>query len=309
MMSPLRHDHRCAKVVSPRRVQSKIENSKSKIVAVPNIRLTIAYDGAAFCGWQVQPDARTVQGVLQSAIESLTGERVNLLSAGRTDSGVHALGQVANFVTGSTIPADKWRAALQGKLPADVAILDSREVAVDFHATYSAVSKRYRYVIRQSHIDDPFVGRYAWRIGAELDVSAMSAAARLLLGTHDFRCFETEWPNKATSVRTIRHAEWSRVVQWPGWSVDGAAGLNPAARDGDAEFLVFEIEADGFLYNMVRAIVGTLVNVGRGRWPVDCVSKIIAGQDRSAAGETAPAHGLYLVRVNYPSLAAPLHHD
>ena len=228
---------------------------------MPNIRLTLAYDGTAFCGWQVQPDARTVHGVLLDAIESLTGERVNLLSAGRTDSGVHALGQVANFATGSTIPAEKWRAALQGKLPADVAILDSREVADDFHATYSAVSKRYRYLIRQSQVDDPFMGRYAWRIGGELDVDAMNAAARQLLGTHDFRCFETEWPNKATSVRTIQHAAWSRLERWPGWAsgdVERAAGLNPAAH---AEFLCFEIEADGFLYNMVRAIVGTLVNV------------------------------------------------
>jgi tRNA pseudouridine38-40 synthase len=287
---------------------------------MPNIRLTLAYDGTAFCGWQVQPDARTVQGVLQSAIESLTGERVNLLSAGRTDSGVHALGQVANFVTGSTIPAEKWRAALQGKLPADVVILDSREVPAEFHATYSAVRKRYRYLIRQSLIDDPFVGRYVWRIGGELDVDAMNAAARLLLGKHDFRCFETEWPNKATSVRTIQHAEWSQVERWPGWSTSGALGATGLAsanqespvlsnQHGQSpwhppqpEFLSFEIEADGFLYNMVRAIVGTLVNVGRGKWPVDCVSEIIAGQDRSTAGETAPAHGLYLVRVNYPSL-------
>jgi tRNA pseudouridine38-40 synthase len=265
---------------------------------VPNIRLTLAYDGAAFCGWQVQPAARTVQGELQTAIEALTGQRVNLLAAGRTDSGVHALGQVANFVTDSTIPADKWRPALQGKLPPDIVILDSREVPPDFHATYSAVSKRYRYVIRRSLIDDPFVGRYAWRIAGELDVDAMNAAARALLGRRDFRCFETEWPNKATSVRTIQHAGFESVAQWPAWSSDElAAGLNPAARE---ECLCFEIEADGFLYNMVRAIVGTLINIGRGKWPVECMAAIIAGRDRSAAGETAPAHGLYLVRVRYP---------
>ena len=271
---------------------------------MPNIRLTLAYDGTAYYGWQVQPAARTVQGELQSAIEALTGERVNVLSAGRTDSGVHALGQVANFSTNATIPADKWRPALQGKLPADIVVLDSRAVAADFHATYSAISKRYRYVLRRSLVDDPFVGRYAWRIAGELDVEAMNTAARALLGTHDFRCFETEWPNKATSVRTILDVGFSLLDRWPAWmtgvppaSSRRAAGLNPAVCN---EFVCFEIEADGFLYNMVRAIVGTLVNIGRGKWPVDRMAEIIAGQDRSAAGETAPAHGLYLVRVRYP---------
>ena len=265
---------------------------------MPNIRLTVAYDGTNFCGWQVQPDARTVQGELQSAIEALTGERVNLLAAGRTDSGVHALGQVASFVTDATIPAEKWRPALQGKLPRDVVILDSREAPPDFHATYSAVSKRYRYLIRRSLVDDPLVGRYAWRIAGELDADAMNAAAAALLGRHDFRCFETEWPNKATSVRTILHARFESTSQWPAWSSERlSAGPNSAARD---EFLCFEIEADGFLYNMVRAIVGTLVNIGRGKWPVECRAQIIEGQNRSTAGETAPAHGLYLVHVRYP---------
>lgn len=323
---------------------------------MPNIRLTLAYDGAAYCGWQVQPAARTVQGELQAAIEALTGERVNLLSAGRTDSGVHALGQVANFITAATIPAEKWRPALQGKLPRDIAILDSREVPAEFHATYSAVSKRYRYVIRLGVVDDPFVGQYAWRIGGDLDVGAMQAAARALLGTHDFRCFETEWPNKATSVRTIHDVGLASVARWPAWSpvqllplpcgaragvrgetastggATGSASANPGATgsastnlgagsagahselpaatfergqspwhpESFAEFLCFEIEANGFLYNMVRAIVGTLVNVGRGKWPVDSMARIIAARDRSAAGETAPAHGLYLVRVRYP---------
>ena len=261
-----------------------------------NIRLTLAYDGAAFCGWQVQPNGRTVQAELQAAILALTGEQVSVLSAGRTDSGVHALGQVANFVTESTIPAEKWRPALQAKLPPDVAVLDSREVPQEFHATYSAVSKRYRYIIRLSRIEDPFVGRYAWRIGGPLDAAAMNDAAQRLLGQHDFRCFESEWPNKATSVRTILDAGFTPLDRWSGWS---PCELSIAKADHH-EFLCFEIEADGFLYNMVRAIVGTLVKVGLGKWPPDCIPQIIAGQDRSAAGETAPAHGLYLVHVRYP---------
>lgn len=269
---------------------------------MPNIRLTLAYDGTAFCGWQVQPNARTVQAELQSGIKALTGEDANILSAGRTDSGVHALGQVANFATGSTIPAEKWRAALQARLPPDLVVLDSRAVAPDFHATYSAVSKRYRYVIRRSPVEDPFVGRYAWRINGELDAAAMDTAARHLLGTHDFRCFESEWPNKATSVRTIRDVGFTSVARWPVWRPLELSQKAAARSDqpADEEFLCFEVEADGFLYNMVRAIIGTLVKVGRGKWPPDRVPQIIAGQDRSAAGETAPPHGLYLVRVRYP---------
>lgn len=269
---------------------------------MPNIRLTLAYDGTAFRGWQRQPDERTVQRELLAAIGKLTGERVNLLSAGRTDAGVHALGQVASFTTASTIPAHKWRAALQGKLPPDIAVLDSRAVDDDFHATYSATSKRYRYVIRNSLLDDPFAGRYAWRIGGPLETSAMRQAAGALLGTHDFRCFETEWPNTASSVRTVFDVQLVRTPRWNVWSPRplGAATADAAAADDRGEFLCLEIEADGFLYNMVRAIVGTLVNVGRGRWPVECVERIMAGGERSAAGETAPPHGLYLVRVRYP---------
>lgn len=268
-----------------------------------NIRLTLAYDGADFAGWQVQPDARTVQGELERAINQLTGETVRVLSAGRTDAGVHALGQVANFHTESAIPADKWRPALQGVLPPDIAIRESTEVPLEFHATYSAVSKRYRYLLRTALVDDPFLRRYAWRVSADLDVPAMAAAVQALRGTHDFRCFETEWPNKATSVRTVLDVAVRRLERWSAWT---AAPLPAAAVSPDAgEFIAVEIEADGFLYNMVRAIVGTLVNVGRGKWPVGALARAIESQDRSQAGETAPARGLYLVAVRYPLPGEP----
>jgi tRNA pseudouridine38-40 synthase len=262
-----------------------------------NIRLTLAYDGSPFAGWQVQPDARTVQGELEAAILRLTGEEVRVLSAGRTDAGVHALGQVASFLTSSTIPGEKWRPALQGQLPPEIVVRDSEETPSEFHATFSATSKRYRYVIFNSVIEDPFLRRYVWRLNGSLDAVAMSNAARCLLGTHDFRCFETEWPNKATSVRTVMDVRLQSVAQWNVWSDESVADTPPTAVG--TPIVVFEIEADGFLYNMVRSIVGTLVNIGRGRWPVDAMLQIIKGQDRTRAGETAPAEGLYLVQVHY----------
>jgi tRNA pseudouridine38-40 synthase len=279
------------------------------------IRLQLAYDGTDFAGWQIQPDARTVQGVLEAAIEQLTGESVRVLSAGRTDAGVHALGQVASFRTAASIPPEKWRPALQSLLPPDVVVLSSETAGDDFHATYSAVSKRYRYLIRTSVVDDPFLRRYAWRIGGDLDVGRMRSAAQALLGTHDFRCFESHWPNKATSVRTVLDVSLAKLAHWPGWgrspvssvqcpeqqvSRDASVALDTGLSTRDS-YVSFEIEADGFLYNMVRAIVGTLVNVGRGKWPVESLGEIIAGQDRSRAGETAPPEGLYLVYVKYPA--------
>lgn len=261
-----------------------------------NIRLTLAYDGGAYAGWQVQPAARTVQGELESAIEGLTGERPRVLSAGRTDAGVHALGQVANFLTDSTIPGEKWRPALQGRLPPDIVVLDSADAPAEFHATFSATSKRYRYVIFNSMVDDPFLRRYAWRLNGPLDMDAMAAAAQSLVGTHDFRCFESEWPNKATSVRTVLDAQLRSFGHWCGWS---SAPLAAPMTHLDQPYIAFEIEADGFLYNMVRAIVGTLVNIGRGKWDPGMMQQIIAAGDRSRAGETAPPQGLYLVRVDY----------
>ncbi len=266
---------------------------------MPNIRLTLAYDGGRFSGWQIQPQRRTVQGVLEEAIHHLTGESVRVLSAGRTDAGVHALGQVANFRTQSVIPPEKWRPALQARLPDDVVILTSDAVPEDFHATFSAVSKRYRYVIRESPVEDPWLRSRAWRMNGPLDLIAMRTAAAALLGTHDFRCFESDWPNKATSVRTIFEVDLQRVGHWSAWRRTPVLTRDPTTEDGAGEFLVFEIAGDGFLYNMVRAIMGTLVNVGRGRWPAEAMTRIIAGQDRALAGETAPAHGLYLVSVQY----------
>ncbi|MEZ6065448.1 MAG: tRNA pseudouridine(38-40) synthase TruA [Planctomycetaceae bacterium] len=271
------------------------------------IRLTIAYDGTAFAGWQVQPDRPTVQSVLQAALADLTGEPTSVLAASRTDAGVHALGQVASFRTNATIPPDRWPDALRSRLPHDIVVLESRSAPPEFHPTYDARRKRYRYLIRRTRYDDPFVSRYAWRIEQPLDIEAMRAALPALLGTHDFRCFESHWPNKATSVRTMFDARLDELPRWTGWSAGAisrrASGTAPDAPSRSpilpAEFLAFEIAGDGFLYNMVRSIVGTLVKIGLSDWPPDRLAEIITRQDRAQAGPTAPPHGLYLVRVEY----------
>lgn len=257
-----------------------------------NICLTLAYDGTNYVGWQVQPNGVSVQSVVERAIKKLTGETQRVIAAGRTDSGVHALGQAANFHTECNIPCEKIQRGLQNFLPDDVIVRDAAEVDADFHATYSAKSKHYRYVIHNSRIRIPFLRNYAWNYAAPLDADAMQAGAERLLGTYDFRCFESQYPNKATSVRTITESRVTRTCRWEAWG--GSLAISQLE-----DFLVFDVRADGFLYNMVRAIVGTLVRVGRGHWTPQDVTRIIAEQDRSQAGETAPACGLYLVAVEY----------
>jgi tRNA pseudouridine38-40 synthase len=241
-----------------------------------NIKLTISYDGTDFFGWQKQPGFRTVQETLENTFESLTGP-VRLNVSGRTDTGVHALGQVANFYTESSHSPDVLVRALNATLPTDVAILGAADVPQAFDANRDAKRKLYRYVIRDGPIPDPFRRRYYHQSRHYLDVDKMRQAALALLGRHDFHSFETEWPNRMSSVRTITRVRVNRFGDW----------------------ILFEVEADGFLYNMVRAIAGTLMNVGRGYWPVSEVGEILHAEDRRAAGPTAPAQGLFLVRVSY----------
>lgn len=264
-----------------------------------NIRLDLAYDGSAYVGWQIQPNGPTVQAAVERAIRKLTGESVSVLAAGRTDSGVHALGQVASFRTQSNIPADRYRFALQKYLRPDIVITASAEVDPKFHATFSAIQKRYRYVIHNSRTSLPFLSRYAYWFVQPLDVDAMQAAAQELVGTHDFRSFETQFPNKATSVRTIHECRLRRASGWPAWSrsLEQKTDIGSAR---DAEFVWFDIVADGFLYNMVRTIMGSLIRVGVGFWDQADVARILQAQSRSEAGNTAPACGLYLVSVDYP---------
>lgn len=242
-----------------------------------NIKLTLSYDGTDFHGWQRQPGLRTVQEALEQAIERLTGVRPGATASGRTDAGVHALGQVAHFFTASRHPPGVFVRALNALLPRDVRVLAAEEMPQAFHATLDAKSKRYRYVIDNGPVASPFHLRYSWHIHHPLDIEAMARAGRLLLGRHDFRSFETEWPNRTSSVRTV---------------VD----LNV---DIEKHLVSIEVEADGFLYNMVRAITGTLMLVGTGKRPESWVGDVLRAENRVEAGPTAPPQGLFLVRVAY----------
>lgn len=268
-------------------------------MSMRNIKLTLAYDGADYAGWQVQPNGLSVQACVEKAIEQLTQQRSQVLVAGRTDAGVHALGQVASFQTESAIPCKNLQTGLQRFLPDSICVREAREVQPDFHATYSAVQKRYRYVIHNSAVPYPFLKRYVSEFGRPLDSDSMHIAGQELLGKHDFRSFESHFPNKATSVRTIKELTVQRTGVWPVWGRLEQADLSPGNSTG-GEFITVDIVADGFLYNMVRAIVGTLLEVGVGRWTPNDVQNILAGMDRSQAGPTAPACGLYLVQVDYP---------
>lgn len=269
-----------------------------------NILLTVSYDGTAYSGWQIQPGHDSVQQQLEQALLQVTGEPRRILCAGRTDAGVHALAQAASFTTDSTIPAARFQNALQTALPDDITILRSQEVAAEFHATYSAVRKTYRYLMQDRGILPPFLRAYCTVPGFALDADRMQHAVQHLLGTHDFRCFESHYPNKQTSVRTIERATVYRTTAQNLWQAEHnwrdphEREASTAATDGP--IIVCEFTADGFLYNMVRAIAGTLIDIGRGKCPEDFLSTVIRSQDRSLAGMTAPPQGLYLVSVEYP---------
>jgi tRNA pseudouridine38-40 synthase len=244
-----------------------------------NLKLLITYDGTDFSGWQRQPDRRTVQQVLEEAIGRLTGVVPPTNASGRTDAGVHAFGQVVHFYTISEHPTGVFVKALNALLPPDVRIKGCWDMSQAFHATLDAKSKLYRYVIDNSPVADPFLLRYSDHVYQRLDVEAMNRSAQSLKGRHDFHSFETNWPNRTSSVRTIYQIEVSR----------------------HGDIVHVEVEADGFLYNMVRSIAGTLVQVGIGRWPESKVREALEAEDRREAGPTAPPQGLFLVRVRYAS--------
>lgn len=244
-----------------------------------NIKLVLSYDGTEFSGWQRQPDRRTVQQELEEAIGRLTGTESTTNASGRTDAGVHAIGQVVHFHTASEHPPEVFVKALNAMLPHDVRIKEAWEMPQAFHATLDAKGKLYRYVVDNGRIADPFQTRYSAHVHLPLDVAAMHRAAQVLRGRHDFRSFETNWPNRMSSVRTITHIAISRMNH----------------------FVWVDVEADGFLYNMVRAITGTLLRVGIGRWSEERVGEALRAEDRREAGPTAPPQGLFLVRVRYSS--------
>lgn len=259
-----------------------------------NLRLTISYDGTAWFGWQIQPDRPTVQGALQEAFRKLTGESVSANCAGRTDAGVHAIGQVANLRTSSRLPIERILLGLQHYLPDDIAVRDVTEAPFEFHATLSARQKTYRYLIHSSRIRDPFTRRHAWRVSHHLNVAAMAEAATRLVGRHDFRCFETQGSPRVDTVRTLFDV---RVNRCGPWAILSPESEPPA--DAAGQFVVIEVTGDGFLYNMVRTIAGTLVEVGLGKRSPASIVELLQSGRRADAGQTAPPRGLFLLRVEY----------
>jgi tRNA pseudouridine38-40 synthase len=248
-----------------------------------NFKVTLAYDGADFSGWQVQPGHCTVQGELSEAIYRVTGERILPQGSGRTDAGVHALAQVASFTLKSIIPAENLLIALNHTLPQAIRVTAIGEVAPEFHARHSAKAKTYEYRIFRASICPPFIARYVHPHPYPLDEEAMTNAAALVVGEHDFTSFAAVDPERGkedtnvSCVRTIFSSAWRR----------------------DGDLLIYRVRGNGFLHHMVRNLVGTFLLVGKGSVRAESISDILAGRCRSEAGSTAPASGLFLVDVEY----------
>ena len=248
-----------------------------------NLKVTLAYDGSDFCGWQVQPERATVQGELAAALERVTGSKILPQGSGRTDAGVHALAQVASCNVQAGIPTENLQRAINHVLPAAIRVLSVEEAAPEFHARRSARAKTYRYRIYHGEICPPFLARYVYHYPYPLDEEAMHAAAAVIVGEHDFTSFAAVDPERgreddeASNVRRIYLSEWKR----------------------DEDEVIYTVRGSGFLHHMVRNLVGTFLLVGKGTLDCAMMTRIVEARDRSAAGPTAPACGLYLVSVEY----------
>ena len=242
-----------------------------------NIKLTIEYDGKKFNGWQKQPDKLNIQGEIENAIKEITGEEVDLIGSGRTDAGVHAFGQVANFKTKSNLDIEKIPYAINSKLKKSIVIKEAEEADERFHSRYNAKQKTYRYVVNNSKQGTAIYRDLECHIPMNLNIEEMKKAAKYFEGEHDFSGFKASGTSSKSSVRTIYKAE--------------------VIKEGDR--IKIELTGNGFLYNMVRIISGTLVDVGLGKIKAEDIPSIIEAKDRSKAGKTLPAHGLYLVEVKY----------
>ncbi|MFB0525559.1 MAG: tRNA pseudouridine(38-40) synthase TruA [Phycisphaerae bacterium] len=246
-------------------------------MSIRNIKLTIAYDGSEYHGWQIQPERRTVQGELVNAISELIGWKVRVCGASRTDAGVSAVGQVALIQIDSPIPTENLAKAINDRLPRDIAVREAVEIPLGFDIIGAVKSKLYRYSIYTGKVPPVLQIRHCWHLPAKLDIAAMTEAAKMLIGTMDFKSFASAADKREISVRTILRCDVTSESEW----------------------VYFDVEGDSFLYNMVRNIVGTLVEVGIGRWRPDKISEILQARNRTAAGPIAPAAGLCLMRIEY----------
>ena len=241
------------------------------------IKLTISYDGTNYNGWQLQPNGKTIQEEVERSVQNVCGGHHRVYGASRTDSGVHAKGQIAHFKTSTKIPREKLPIALNSILPQDISILKAEEVKDSFHAQFDAKRKKYRYTIYNSKKKDPFIERYALKVPYKLDVPLMRKEISALIGKHDFKAFQAKDKKERDSVRKIFSAKIKK----------------------NGSKIYFDIEGDGFLYNMVRNIIGTLIDLGRGYFPPGSMKKILKSKDRTKAGPTASAKGLALIEVSY----------
>lgn len=258
-------------------------------------KLIVAYDGTPYNGWQIQPDLPTIQGTLAKALHHVTGETVLPQGSGRTDTGVHALGQVASVSLNSPIPAPNLQRALNHILPASIRIVSIEEVPPDFHARHSARRKTYEYRIATQAICPPTLAPFVWNCTWPLDLTAMQLGATHVIGTHDFTSFAATDPDLANRIASDEDDDTSLAT--PAKAAIRSIFASTWHRDGD--LLFYRVTGSGFLHHMVRNLVGTFVDVGRGRTAPELVPKIIASCARSAAGPTAPPQGLFLVEVEY----------
>jgi tRNA pseudouridine38-40 synthase len=265
---------------------------------MPTYKITLAYDGTGFVGWQRQAAGTSIQGLLEAALAQLDQRAVSVAGAGRTDAGVHALGQVASFSLQRSIEDGALMRALNARLPEAIRVIGAERVPETFHARFAATGKTYRYRIWNTSVVSPFERAFTWHVSEALDRLAMADAAAFLEGSHDFAAFKTAG---GATRSTEREMFSSRVVSETGDPIDRSSAC-------PSPLIIYEISGTGFLRHMVRTIVGTLVEIGRGRRPVGWMPEVLAGRDRTLAGPTAPAHGLVLVAVEYGahSLAARL---
>jgi len=261
---------------------------------VRNLKLILSYDGSEFAGWQVQPGRATVQGTLASAIGRLSGENVLPQGSGRTDAGVHALAQVASFTTESKIPVENWAAALNDNLPPTIRVLEVSEVPAEFHPRRSALAKTYRYRVHRGAICPPFLARYVWHYQYPLDETAMAETAAFVVGEHDFTSFAAVDPKRAERMGGGGKGENGAET-----APSNIREIFSSAWQREGDELIYTVRGNGFLHHMVRNLVGTFVLVGKSSVSRADFGRILAARERSAAGPTAPASGLFLVSVEY----------